>query len=283
MAAHRHEGSGGSVDGLAEPLEPVLEEERDGAGPGQRPQRAGAEPGQDVRDERTGQPEAAQVGAGAGAVDHSDAVVAADDAQTRDRHVAVRHPQVLGARVDVALVELAVGEPGLRDEDVDAQPGQPVRLDGGQLGPARATHLRRHPEHLTHEDTFSQVNMPRQRLARTDRRRVPGRGPAGTGTLPPGVAGVRGHRSDAGPRRMLMELMQYRRSVGVSNPSPSKTCPRWEPQFAQRTSVRVMPREVSERYSTRSCASGAKNDGHPQWLSNFSVLRNNSLPQARHA
>jgi hypothetical protein len=82
---------------------------------------------------------------------------------------------------------------------------------------------------------------------------------------------------------MLIELMQYLWSVGVSYPSPSKTWPRCEPQLAHRTSVRTLPKERSSMYWTRSSASGAKNDGQPQWLSNFSVLRNSSLPQARQA
>ena len=36
------------------------------------------------------------------------------------------------------------------------------------------------------------------------------------------------------------------------------------------------------RTRPRSCASGAKNEGQPQWLSNFSSLRKSSAPQARH-
>ena len=44
-----------------------------------------------------------------------------------------------------------------------------------------------------------------------------------------------------------------------------------------------MPRVVSFRYSTRSSASGAKNEGQPQCASNFSSERNSSDPHARHA
>ena len=57
----------------------------------------------------------------------------------------------------------------------------------------------------------------------------------------------------------------------------------WEPHAAQRTSTRSMPRVVSLRYSTRSSASGAKNEGQPQCESNFSSERNSSAPHARHA
>ena len=55
-----------------------------------------------------------------------------------------------------------------------------------------------------------------------------------------------------------------------------------EPQPAHRTSTRGRPGiERSSMYSTRSPASGSKNDGHPQCESNFDSLRNSSAPQAR--
>ncbi len=52
------------------------------------------------------------------------------------------------------------------------------------------------------------------------------------------------------------ELMQYRWSVGVGKPSPSKTCPRWEPQLAHRTSTLFMPIERSVMSSTLSPSDG---------------------------
>ena len=44
-----------------------------------------------------------------------------------------------------------------------------------------------------------------------------------------------------------------------------------------------MPIESSDRRITASEFAGSKNDGQPQWDSNFSVLRNSSAPQARHS
>lgn len=52
-----------------------------------------------------------------------------------------------------------------------------------------------------------------------------------------------------------IEFMQYRSPVGVPNPS-GNTCPRCEPQFAQRTSVRAMPRESS----SSSCTASGRTD-----------------------
>jgi len=75
--------------------------------------------------------------------------------------------------------------------------------------------------------------------------------------------------------------MQYRRSVGVSYPSPEKTCPRWLWHVAQTTSVRVIPRLLSVRSMMRSPANGVKKLGHPQCESNFPSLRKSSVPQAR--
>lgn len=48
----------------------------------------------------------------------------------------------------------------------------------------------------------------------------------------------------------LSELIQYRWSVGVPRPSPLNTWPKWLPQVAQVTSVRLMPCESSSVSTT---------------------------------
>ncbi len=72
--------------------------------------------------------------------------------------------------------------------------------------------------------------------------------------------------------------MQYRCPVGAG-PS-SKTWPRWEPQRAQRTSVRRMNMLLSDRVSTASLSAGSKKLGQPVPDSNFVSALNSSLPQA---
>ncbi len=64
-------------------------------------------------------------------------------------------------------------------------------------------------------------------------------------------------QSSSAVNRSEMLLMQYRWSVGVGYPSPSKTCPRCEPQRAQRTSVRTIPCERSSISSTASLSFGS--------------------------
>src|SRR5437764_14170737 len=44
-----------------------------------------------------------------------------------------------------------------------------------------------------------------------------------------------------------------------------------------------MPMARSSRSSTASESAGSKNDGQPQWLSNFVSLRNSSAPHGRHS
>ena len=74
------------------------------------------------------------------------------------------------------------------------------------------------------------------------------------------------------------ELMQNRWPVG-SGPS-SKTCPRWEPQRAQTTSVRRIIRLLSGRVSTASLSAGSKKLGQPVPESNLVSALNSSLPHA---
>ncbi len=76
------------------------------------------------------------------------------------------------------------------------------------------------------------------------------------------------------------EFMQYRWCVG-GGPS-SKTCPRWAPHRAQRTSVRVMPNETSFFSSTLCSETGCQNEGQPVPDSNFVSERKRSVPQQAH-
>lgn len=83
--------------------------------------------------------------------------------------------------------------------------------------------------------------------------------PPGRGARGPVTRGARHRRGQpsAGCSLSEMLLMQYRWSVGVGYPSPSNTCPRCEPQRAQRTSVRTMPWERSSTSSTASVSFGS--------------------------
>jgi len=67
------------------------------------------------------------------------------------------------------------------------------------------------------------------------------------------AADASGHHSadDSAEKFSDSEFMQYRSPVGVPNPS-GNTCPRCEPQFAQRTSVRTMPSDLSSMSWTAS-------------------------------
>src|SRR3989344_1110714 len=61
--------------------------------------------------------------------------------------------------------------------------------------------------------------------------------------------------------------MQYRRPVGLG---PSlKTCPRWEPHFLHKTSVRLIPRVVSSSSFTLSFAAVFQKEGQPVFESYF--------------
>src|SRR5947208_6071325 len=75
-------------------------------------------------------------------------------------------------------------------------------------------------------------------------------------------------------------LMQKRSPVG-RGPS-SNTWPRWPPQRAQTTSVRVMPCETSSRTSTASATAGSVKLGQPEPESNFVSELNSSAPQPAH-
>src|SRR4051812_5888398 len=58
--------------------------------------------------------------------------------------------------------------------------------------------------------------------------------------------------------------------------------PRCASHFAQRTSVRIIPCDESVRSSTGASGAGFQNDGHPLPDSNFSSLRNSSVPHTTH-
>ena len=71
--------------------------------------------------------------------------------------------------------------------------------------------------------------------------------------------------------------MQYRFPVG---PGPSSnTWPRWPPQAAQMTSVRIIPWLVSVSVTTLSSAAGSTKLGQPVPESNFASERKSSAPQ----
>src|SRR6201993_864128 len=86
-------------------------------------------------------------------------------------------------------------------------------------------------------------------------------------TLPRGLM-LRGspRRSQSAWKVIATPFMQYRRPVG-GGPSLN-TWPRWPPHRLHRTSVRIMPRLVSERSSTEMSMAFQKL-GHPVPLSNL--------------
>ena len=70
--------------------------------------------------------------------------------------------------------------------------------------------------------------------------------------------------------------MQYRWPVG---PGPSgKTWPRWPPQAAHVTSVRIIPWLESTCVSTLASDAGSTKLGQPEPESNFASERNSSVP-----
>src|SRR3954470_14257475 len=73
-------------------------------------------------------------------------------------------------------------------------------------------------------------------------------------------------------------FMQYRSPVG---PGPSgKTWPRWPPQRAQLTSVRLIPWLLSGTSSTAPATAGSVKLGQPVPESNLASELNSSAPQA---
>src|SRR3982074_1218022 len=73
-----------------------------------------------------------------------------------------------------------------------------------------------------------------------------------------------------------------RRRCPVGSGPSSNTCPRCEPQFRQRTSVRRMKKLLSERSSTFSVLAGSQKLGHPVPDSNFVFELSRSVPHAAH-
>ena len=73
------------------------------------------------------------------------------------------------------------------------------------------------------------------------------------------------------------ELMQYRKPDGFG-PS-SNTCPKCAPQRAQRTSVRSIPKELSDLETIFSAATGSQKLGQPVPDSNFVSDLKSAVPQ----
>jgi hypothetical protein len=76
------------------------------------------------------------------------------------------------------------------------------------------------------------------------------------------------------------ELMQYLKPV-VAGPS-LKTCPRWDPQREQLTSVRIRPCERSSASRTESLEMGWSKLGHPVPESNLRSESKRGCPQPTH-